>query len=533
MSVTAADLLELPSLRHARVLAGRRGLSKIVTSISVLESPDPGLLVDEMFPQGEFFGSEIVITGFLNITEDVDQQCANIRRLAEGGEVGLILFYVGVYLPSVDQRLIDLADQLDFVLICMPERRQNLRYSDVISDVMEAICRERDRDGSIVSDILARMSALPSHQQSINSALKMLSERGACSVVLRDSSGHVLNLVAWPRGMEAGLAEGLKRAAERLESGGMTSGGPFADGQVFRQRIHPDNGPSMELLLIKEGRPLTDHFLSQAVDVVRICVNIWGQRHGEVAVHELVRAILQDEPIKMRRLAEIFCIDVEAIHDMWILEAQNGDGGRIFSGQIKEICAMAEGCASTVLADVYEDRLLLFLSTPSSLKEAEIAMEAVLEAATGDGSVTLTSCRGLGDTAQVREAYLRHAEHLKDAKTIFPLRKRFDSGDLLFAQECRRLIEQGESAIRLCRGLLAALRTENEEWNLTETLSSYLLDGDLSVTKTAALLYLHKNTVKYRIQRISDLLGCRPDRMPQAIRYYQAAAVKRLLDAGN
>lgn len=121
MSVTIADLLTLPSMRGAQVLGGARGLSKIVSSISVLESTDPSVLIDCLFPKDEFFGSEIVITGFLNALNDVECQCANMRRLAAGGEVGLILFYVGVYLQKVDQRLIDVADELDFVLITMPE----------------------------------------------------------------------------------------------------------------------------------------------------------------------------------------------------------------------------------------------------------------------------------------------------------------------------------------------------------------------------------------------------------------------------
>ena len=41
MSVTVADLLKLPSLRNAEVVAGKGGLGKIVSSISVLESTDP------------------------------------------------------------------------------------------------------------------------------------------------------------------------------------------------------------------------------------------------------------------------------------------------------------------------------------------------------------------------------------------------------------------------------------------------------------------------------------------------------------
>ncbi len=102
MSVTVEQLLKLPSLSQAKVVGGRGGLSKVVSSISVLESTDPGALVDEVFPQGEFFGSEIVITGFLNSVDNVPLQLANIRRLAQGGEVGLILFYVGVYLPRID-----------------------------------------------------------------------------------------------------------------------------------------------------------------------------------------------------------------------------------------------------------------------------------------------------------------------------------------------------------------------------------------------------------------------------------------------
>lgn len=148
MSVTVADLFKLPSLRQAKVLGGERGLGKTVSSISVLESVDPGVLVHEVFPQNKYSGSEIVITGFLNCIGDVDRQCSNLLRLIEGGEVGLVLYYVGVYLPRVDQRLIDLADANDFVLICMPEGQRHLRYSDLITDVTECIYRDRaDIDG--------------------------------------------------------------------------------------------------------------------------------------------------------------------------------------------------------------------------------------------------------------------------------------------------------------------------------------------------------------------------------------------------
>ncbi|MGI6110326.1 MAG: PucR family transcriptional regulator ligand-binding domain-containing protein, partial [Eubacteriaceae bacterium] len=88
--MTVNDLLKLPSLREATVAGGRGGLSRAVSSISVLESVDPGLLVDGLFSNNEFYGSEIVITGFLNMLDNVDLQYENMLRLVEGGEVGLI-----------------------------------------------------------------------------------------------------------------------------------------------------------------------------------------------------------------------------------------------------------------------------------------------------------------------------------------------------------------------------------------------------------------------------------------------------------
>ena len=45
MSVTVEDILKLPSMRQAKVLGGKGGLNKVVSSISVLESVDPEVLV--------------------------------------------------------------------------------------------------------------------------------------------------------------------------------------------------------------------------------------------------------------------------------------------------------------------------------------------------------------------------------------------------------------------------------------------------------------------------------------------------------
>ena len=73
------------------------------------------------------------------------------------------------------------------------------------------------------------------------------------------------------------------------------------------------------------------------------------------------------------------------------------------------------------------------------------------------------------------------------------------------------------------------LQSDQEYQDLLHTACVYLLDCDSSVTRTAELLFLHKNTIKYRLQRISDLLGYRIGKMPETIDLYRGAAIYRLL----
>lgn len=123
MSLTVAQLMELPSLRRAKVLAGHRSLDRIVTGITVLEYSTPTDMQKKLYDSIDFWGSELILTGFCNIAEDVEAQCSNIRMLAMAGEVGIILYYVGLIMPEVDRRLIQLAEELDFVLICRKTSR--------------------------------------------------------------------------------------------------------------------------------------------------------------------------------------------------------------------------------------------------------------------------------------------------------------------------------------------------------------------------------------------------------------------------
>lgn len=524
MSVTVEDILKLPCLSGARVVAGERGLQKILSSVSVLEFADPNALQAELFRNNEFYGSEIVITAFANIADNVELQCANVRRLAVAGEVGLILYYVGIFVPCVDERLIDLANELDFTLIVMPENRMDLRYSEVICEVMEAIIRDQATDISLVSDVLDQMCRLPEYQRTVDAVLRMTRDRIRASLILADSQFRALGQANWPMSLELRLEElpYPEDMSPMSLSGNRT---------LWRCPLDPKNPKTMELYLVKDGMPPGRDLVLQTVEVVRLAVSLWGSRHEEVRISELVRAILRDEPLKMRRLADLFHIDVASIHSMWLLRIENGQKSR-YEGQALAYMqeALSHRC-DTVIADVYEGYVVAFMAWHDRGEDVLHLSSALMEQLRKAGiQAALTRCHSLADTADVRRAFLLNHNYIDDARSIWPTRQNYSLEEIEFACRCRKTVDESEEVLAKALRPLKILDDYGDGKELQKTLQVYLLDADSSVTRCAELLFLHKNTIKYRLGRIGACLGYRADKEPEKFYLYEAAVLSRLID---
>ena len=62
-----------------------------------------------------------------------------------------------------------------------------------------------------------------------------------------------------------------------------------------------------------------------------------------------------------------------------------------------------------------------------------------------------------------------------------------------------------------------------------EELETYLLDENSSIVDTASRLFVHKNTVKYRLQKAGDILGFRIGDVPQSKNLIYALSLQRIL----
>ena len=528
MSITVADVMKLPSMRGAKVLGGKLGLSRIVSSISVLEYAQINPVKTELFANIDFLGNELAITGFMNNPDDTELQCANIRQMAEVGEVGVILFYVGILMKKVDQKLIDVADELDFPLICMPENQMNQRYSEVICEVMELIHRDRMSSTSLVSELLEQAAGLPVHQRTVDSMLRMLADRLRASVVLMDSSRRVINEAPWPRAFDNAMKEELTAAEFPVHSTWKYYAALYI--HIYRDSIQTQEGHTMDLLIFKEGDIPDVVVTRQAVEVVQLAVNMWSEKHDRIVIGELVRAILQDEPMKMRRLADIFSVDVASINSMWIIRGDAQVDNESLTEIVEPVRRVTEIYSATAIADIYDEVLVLFMIGPGSIQDVRSLTEAICGELTDRGiHATLTRCHALNTTTRVREAFLNHQAGLTAAKKIFPNRQAYTLEQINFARQCQEVIGRGERAVDEALRSLGSMMQENDETNLLGTLECYLLDAEMSVTRTAEKMFLHKNTIKYRIARIADQLGFVPGEFPETMPLLTSCGLNRLL----
>lgn len=460
MSVTIENILTLPSLRRARVLAGRQSLDRIVSSISVLEYADTTQTQDQIFESINFLGGELVITGFCSVCNDVDAQCANIKKLASAGEVGMILYYVGLILPRVDQRLIDLSNELGFVLICMPENEPGLRYSEVICEVMDAVIRDQINSPSFSIDLLDQVSRLPKYQRTIDTTLRIVSDRLRVSVAVLDANSRILSALPWPRNQFTPW-DAMVKAALYANSDTLLTNDDIRPMWIYREELPSDSSGNMTLVIFSEGRQIESSLWKQTVEGVRLAINLWGKEHDRIAVLELVRSIIQDEPIKMRRLADIYKIDVAALSDMWILHNQ---GGGSLSRWLDGVRELSDQYAHVSICECYEDDILIFPVGPGTLHQADIWAHALTDYCREHQiPAVLTRCHGLKQTSDVKKAYLMNQEYVSDASIVFPKRRFFTLPEIMFVKACKQTTADGECGIAPYMSLLKAIspgRTE-------------------------------------------------------------------------
>ncbi len=140
MEISLAELLSCEFFHNSRLLAGEKGLDKVVSHVTTLDSPDA---------YQYFRGNEFVITTGYFFINDADYQKSLIEKLAERGVagIGITLRYFNNELPAMIQAE---ADRLDVPVISMPNETY---YSDIYEFITANLVSKTTREIKLFNDV--------------------------------------------------------------------------------------------------------------------------------------------------------------------------------------------------------------------------------------------------------------------------------------------------------------------------------------------------------------------------------------------
>lgn len=510
LSVTTHEILKLPALKGAKVIAGAAALDKIVGSVSVLEYSQPTMVQNEILQHINFNHDEIVLTAFASIKNDITAQCRNIELLATAGEIGIILFYVGLIVPTIDPRVIATAEQHDFLLLCMPKNEPNITYSSVITEIMFAVFNDQVANPNFAPLLIKKISTMPDYQQNMDMVLRLISDRIHASLALLNDRDKVVVAQNWPQTNHLNWTK-LRQLMNRKR-------------QTIPDLIQFDlDKTKSKLLIYKEQGNLNHIAQEQAIETVQIGLNLWGDLNTTPNLADLLEAIIQNEPQKQFELAKQYQIDLKQLTSLLIINNSDQSIGRIT--QIKtDMVQIAASFTATIFCETYGNELFIFPLIPVSDFQSWDRWQKAISQYGHEHGVALTSTRfvSLAQPSKIRAAYIKNRDTLAITKIIFPHKDYFSEQDLIFAHSCQQLINRDDYKSRL-------YKLEQLSADLLKTLLAFCLDAKENIEQTAKQLYIHPNTVKYRINKLNNQLGFRLGLMPESFAIYQLAGVFRLV----
>lgn len=526
MGITVQDMLQLPSFRGAKVLTGQNNLQRTISSLSVLEVSNAeysSRIVHSI--QEEWYAEEIVISSFYSIKDSVAKQCETIEYLHGLGEVGLILYYVGIILPEVAEEVLQLAESKNFIIICMPENDSSLRYNEVIYEVMESIILNNQTiNDNFVNEALEKVSLLPEHTRSVEMTLKILSDRLKANIILTNTHMEIVNQVMWPRNSSLDVVSLIETYAPYLIHGAKGQASSIPDGFVEFKSIHQKNGEVLYLFLIKENSKLPAKTMDKISEVVQVAINLWGDKHNEVSEYALVKAIINDESEKMRRLAHLLHIDVSSIQMMWLVYIHDLSQEKRIREELEE--HLFKYYKTSVIQTIDHCIIALMGNCSYKYNEYEIAAEYIDTTHSSAMISEMVYAPRMRNTQDVRRMYQLVNSVGRKVHLIYEHRKLFTAAEIRSMKQAIDLSVQGEEALEEWMAVMEPIMSDHDS---LKTLMTFLLDAKGNFDVCGKMLFVHKNTVKYRIKKISELIGYDVTVNSESYDVYMACMIYRLI----
>jgi purine catabolism regulator len=548
MAITVRQALSIGGLSQAVLLAGHGGLDRTIQCVDVLEVPDSS---------GWLRPHELVVTTCYAVKDNAEAQLNILRVMAQANSAVLAVKF-GRFIGTVPPKMCQLADELNIPLLNIPN---NVSFMDITLPVMTAIINVQSLQLQYSEEVRHKMTRISLEANSLTPVAATLAELIEHDVIICNADMQYLARAGkectvfyqfFPDEVENTQHVGLSNTIIGWAASGKRT---FAFFSIHvRQRRYG-------YILVDLQEPLTElhsiaieHAITvAAVQLVKEEAVVQAQKsYQRDLLEDLISGAFKSKELAFSR-AEALGLSLNKQQIIIIIDIDN------FSGFIERTRLNDEECTALLknqLASIVSncvqridwralvvqrsDSVVVIMPAPlhDPVSAGQTPMRAVLQQlAQNIRKKVSEQCQdvtvSIGISSLVDDP-LAIAPKYQEVRNVIKLtRKMQGEGRIAFWEdvEIYSLLGQlGQPLERFYEAKLGQLdcpAVKNRE-ELITTLKVFLECQGNSV-ETAEKLFIHRNTLRYRLQRIEQILGLDLSRPDERFTLWLAVNVRALL----
>ena len=551
MSITVSQALQLESLKVCRVLAGSQNLENEIEKVNILEA-----VIDSQWEKDwDGYCHQLVLTTFNIAKGNPAKQKSIMGSLHRGGCSALV--FQPTIIPALPKEVIQYADRLGLPLIEIPA---DMEYPSIIMPITEIILKEKTTLLQRSTDIHRKFMELVLDGDEENSIASALSDLIHCPVMIVGPAGNelafsnqkiesakilkisdFLNHMAENQGKDITYDDGLGLLFMPLLSGRQLKilGYIFIDAQMGEL-------DQLDLIAIEQAATVATYDLARQIAVQEV------ERHlKRDFFEELLEGGIQSKEKMLSQARKVGC-DLSNKPTVIVIDLRKNnleDKTKNLPGEdrfnlVKE--TLFQSISQTVFQHnplhIFIERGDSFLLLPDlepqvdrnknrkSINEIAMDILKVSKEKQKDYEVYIAVGGMNGSIDRLRTSFTEARSALRIGPKLLPGSRIFWYEELaaytLFENEMI-----GTEAVQLVKHFLGRLLEydRNSNTKLVETLEAYF-DHNQNLSASAAALYIHPKTMKYRLNRIKEILGTDPFLGHIQLHYYLCTKIAKITD---
>ncbi|TKC16109.1 PucR family transcriptional regulator [Robertmurraya kyonggiensis] len=501
-----SELLAVPHFAGMNMIAGASGKEREVHTVNMMDAPDIIHFLNQ---------NELLVTTAYHVKDHPDQLTELIRMMSEKGCAALGI-KTKRFLKEIPQSVIDLANELSFPIIDLPIE---ISLGEIVNHTLRAISDKRATELSLAFETHKQFTQLILQGKGIPKLLQDLSQTIGYPVQLINQ--HLKPIFKTNSDSELfTFMNSIRKEAFTLSVKNTSSIAFSLRATRQAYTLFPIYFSEKKIGFlsvmgdIQHYNPSTLLTIDQAINVISFALM------KEQALKQQTRSIRND--FFLRFIDGAFPSETETLHraaefslpnnQMYVVAGKLDDTDRYFTyterqQTIDDIYEFIEdevnkghfftlGDCCIILFEIHQD---------SSIEKSLLQLQSMV-LSYFDKTISFGVSNISHTFLQTKHAYKEALDALKQGELLKKTNfiQTFQTKDVI---ELLRLIPEKELKTFYRYTLQGFFQSKaEEEQTLLETLSVFL-DTNCQISETAKRLFVHRNTVVYRIEKCEEILG--------------------------